>query len=92
MRRRDRWLLLLLTGLALFSVAAVVHEPLGVLDISRYIFSGGELARASGPLAISGTTGQPVAALSSAPPLTLYWGYWGSGAYYVYAPIVVRQR
>lgn len=89
MKRRDRWLRLLLAGLVLFGVAAVV-EPSGVLGLDRWIFSGGELARSSGPLAINGTIGQPVAALSSAAPLTLYWGYWGPGTTYVYLPLVLR--
>lgn len=77
MQRKHQWPLLLLAGLALLSVATVVSEPLEVMEVSQWVFSGGEAPRQSGPLFVRATIGQPVAARSSEMPLLLSWGYWG---------------
>jgi hypothetical protein len=91
---KHQWLLLLFAGLTLLSVAAVVSEPMGVMEISQWVFSGGEAPRQSGPLAMSATIGQPVAGHSGAGTLTLSWGSWGSWvphpdhSYVIYLPLV----
>lgn len=93
--RRTRWLWLTIALIAI--CLAVLPLPRsaasGVADMAleRWVISGGETQRATGALAMSATTGQPVVALSSSDALTLYWGYWGPGQYEVYLPVVLKD-
>lgn len=91
MRRTQRWWIAAVGCVALLALTWTAASGMGSMALERWVTGGGESARASGQLALSGTTGQPVAALSSAGPLTLYWGYWGSGSYEVYLPVVLRE-
>lgn len=92
MKRRNGWLLALLACLALLALTPVAVKALASMALERWVFSGGEAPRVSGALLLDATIGQPVAALSSNGALTLYWGYWGPGNYFVYLPLLLRQN
>jgi len=73
--KRKVWLLALV-GLIMVSGVSMAIAP---MSVGRWVMSGGEAPRSSGPLAINATIGQPAIGHSSSGPLALSWGYWGGG-------------
>ena len=82
--------LLILAVLLLFSSVALAVGPDATMAFDRWVMGGGEAPRASVPLAMQATIGQPAVGYTTASALALYWGYWGPQPYSVYLPLVLR--
>lgn len=93
--RRTRWLwltvALIAICLAVLPLTRLAASGMADMELERSVMGAGEYRRATGELALSATTGQPVVGLSSIGALTLYWGYWGPGLYEVYLPVVLKD-
>ncbi len=83
-----RWVLL--ASCACLLLNGVVAAAVG-MELPRWVIGGGEGSRTSGPLVLTATAGQPVASLTSATPLTMYWGYWGPGPSVLLVPVVLKK-
>ena len=85
-----RVILLILAVLFLFSGVALAMSPDATMAFDRWVMGGGEAPRASSPLAMQATIGQPVTGHTTASTLEMYWGYWGPQPYAVYLPLVLK--
>jgi hypothetical protein len=87
---KPRMILIILAALLFFSSAALAVGPDATMALDRWVMGGGEAPRASSPLAMQATIGQPVAGHTTASTLEMYWGYWGPQPYAVYLPLVLK--
>jgi hypothetical protein len=72
-------------------VAATVALAQGGYDLSWWTGDGGGGVSRGGPYALSGTIGQPDAGALVGGQYALSGGFWGSAAYRVYLPTVLRS-